>query len=226
MEWLTTRTVTKEKKKMADRPPSIYCSKFEIGTTYTMSVDRRGTYEKNGSKYLQLSWNPANLDGLFQGTLWFDPPGHERHRANEWVLLDAVAPIGDAQAFTAVRKGTPWYWTVNGVSLQLQDTQQVLPPSPQTVTVQPTAPVAPQRPSGAYSGPWLKDAQLLFRDCVDVVDAWNGEYPAEVRGAWATSLFISLDRAGAAREYARYRPLHLIGSKPADGSESEDGLSF
>ncbi|MDA0989075.1 MAG: hypothetical protein O2783_08175 [Chloroflexi bacterium] len=206
-----------------DRPPTTYCSKFEIGETYTCSVDRRGTYEKTGSKYIQLSFTPANTDGINQGTIWFNPPGEEKHQANEWAFVDAVSPIGDGQTFTAVRKGKPWYWTINGQSLE-----EAAPQAPQATQATAQPPVAAQRPSGAYNGPWMKDVEALREACMDTMlhKYSKGDYSDDFIHGQAACLFIAMDRHGASRDFLKYKALHLIGSKPADGSESEDGMPF
>ena len=223
---------------MADYPPSIYASQFEIGESYSISL-RRMSETQTGKYLAELDFGPAVTlkDGeqVNTGTMWFDPPGTERHDPKDWAFYEALSTMAENVACDAVRKGKPWAWSIGGEKLEPTTVktpegapQQAAsaPQAPQQAPTPQAAPVAPQRPSGAYSGPLLKDACALFSDIKDIVESWEGEYPPEVRGGWTTSLFISMDRAGAAKDYLKYKGLHLAGSKPADGSEGEGGLAF
>ena len=223
---------------MPDYPPSIYASHFEIGESYSISL-RRMSETQTGKYLAELDFGPAVTlkDGstVNTGTMWFDPPGSERHDPKDWAFYEALSTMAENVAFDAVRKGKPWAWSIGGEKLEPTTVKTPegaprqaasAPQAPQQAPTPQAAPVAPQRPSGAYSGPLLKDACALFSDIKDIVESWEGEYPPEVRGGWTTSLFISMDRNGAAKDYLKYKGLHLAGSKPADGSEGEGGLAF
>lgn len=207
---------------MADFPPNTYASRFEIGETYTFQIERRGESKKNGSHLMQLSFNPANKDGITQGTMWFSPPGDERHVPEEWAMLEAVAGVMDGDTFTGLKKGKPWYWQINGEDCKPAGGAQA--PSQPSPTPQATQPprTAPAPSDGAYRGPLLKDTHALFTDCAiaaakaaeQVKKVEEIEVPETVWGGWASALFIQMCREGAAHSYTQRKPLHLTGDKP------------
>mgnify|MGYP007046923765 CR=1 FL=1 len=222
---------------MPDYPPSIYASHFEIGESYSISL-RRMSETQTGKYLAELDFGPAVTlkDGeqVNTGTMWFDPPGSERHDPKDWAFYEALSTMAENVAFDAVRKGKPWAWSIGGEKLEPTTVktpegapQQAAsaPAAPQQAPTPQAAPVAPQRPSGAYSGPLLKDVEALRRDCLDVVMSRVGDdrqdWSDDFIHGQAACLFIAMDRHGAAKDYLKYKGLHLAGSKPADGSEGE-----
>ena len=231
-----------------NNPPSAYASHFLLNVPYQMSLRQMRT-TAGGVLLAELDFTPTITIGAFtkrdgtkvpeiitnECTMWFEEPGHAKHDPKDWAFADCLSTMQENIAFNATRKNKPWQWEIDGTLLEPTTVktpegapQQAAsaPAAPQQAPTPQAAPVAPQRPSGAYSGPLLKDACALFSDIKDIVESWEGEYPPEVRGGWTTSLFISMDRAGATKDYLKYKGLHLAGSKPADGSESEDGMPF
>lgn len=196
---------------MADYPPNVYPSQFEIGTTHTFQIERRAESKKNGSHCLQLAFNPANEQGLTRGTMWFSPPGDERHAPAEWAMLEAVAGIPDNGTFTATRKGKPWYWEINGQSCKPQEGPQTAPQGP--IASAPAQAAAQVRQ--ALQGPPVDDGQtlpdmaLLYADCAaqaaKIAPAIQDGADGQMRFQIADSLFRCATVKGMALNYRQKR---------------------
>ena len=234
----------------ANNPPSAYASHFLLNVPYQMSLRQMRT-TANGVLLAELDFTPTITIGAFtrrdgtqvpeiitnECTMWFEEPGHAKHDPKDWAFADCLSTMQENIAFNATRKNKPWQWEIDG-TLLVPTTVKTPEGAPQAAAAPQTAPtattpqaapvgpqVAPTAPSKGYNGPLTKDAFNLLKDCRDQVMSLERATDDQIQG-WTSTLFIQMCNAGAHRDYLRYKGLHLAGSKPADGSESEDGMPF